>query len=67
MKYYLGSKIVKLIRFLRPDVAIIHLELNLTYKTGGEEKKINGMITLVMKKENGKWEIATFQNTAIQP
>ena len=58
---------VKQIRFLRPDVAVVHGESNLTFKTGGEEKKGSGYITLVMTKENGKWEIAAFQNTAIQP
>ncbi len=58
---------VKQIRFLRPDVAVVHGESNLTYKINGEEKKGNGIVTLVMTKENGKWEIAAFQNTAIQP
>ena len=58
---------VKQIRFLRPDVAVVHGESNLTFKINGEEKKGNGYITMVMTKENGKWEIAAFQNTAIQP
>ncbi len=58
---------VKQIRFLRPDVAVVHGESNLTYKINGEEKKGNGIVTLVMTKENGKWEIVAFQNTAIQP
>jgi len=58
---------VKQIRFLRPDVAVLHCESNLTFKAGGEEKKGSGIITLVMTKENDNWEIAAFQNTAIQP
>lgn len=58
---------VKQIRFLRPDVAVVHAESNLTFKRDGEERTGRGMITLVMTKENGKWEIAAFQNTAIQP
>jgi uncharacterized protein (TIGR02246 family) len=58
---------VKQIRFLRPDVAVVHAESALTFKTGGEEKKGSGIITLVMTKENGIWQIAAFQNTSIQP
>ena len=59
---------IKQIRFLRPDVAIVHVESNLTFRTAaGEEKKGSGMITLVMTKEKRKWSIAAFQNTAIQP
>ncbi len=58
---------VKQIRFLRPDVAVVHIESNLTFKLNGEEKKGNGFVTLVMTREKGKWSIAAFQNTAIQP
>lgn len=58
---------VKQIRFLRTDVAVVHVESNLTVKINGEEQKGNGIITLLMTRENGKWEIAAFQNTAIQP
>ncbi|MGI8641276.1 MAG: SgcJ/EcaC family oxidoreductase [Pyrinomonadaceae bacterium] len=57
--------IVKQIRFLRPDVAVVHGESNLTFKINGEEKKGKGIVTLVMTKENGKWSIAAFQNTPI--
>ena len=57
---------VKQIRFLRPDVAVVHGVSNLTFKTGGEEKKGSGFVTLVMTKDKGKWSIAAFQNTAIQ-
>ncbi|MBA3633787.1 MAG: SgcJ/EcaC family oxidoreductase [Acidobacteria bacterium] len=58
---------IKQIRFLRPDVAVVHGESSLTFKINGEEKKGNGIVTLVMTKEKGKWSIAAFQNTAIQP
>ena len=58
--------IVKQIRFLRPDVAVVHGESNLTFKINGEEKKGKGLVTLVMTKEKGKWSIAAFQNTPIQ-
>ena len=58
---------VKQIRFLRPDVAVIHVESNLTVKAGGAEQTGRGLITMVMTKEKDKWEIAAFQNTSIQP
>jgi uncharacterized protein (TIGR02246 family) len=57
---------IKQIRFLRPDVAVVHSESSLTFKSNGEEKKGSGIVTLVMIKNNGKWKIATFQNTSIQ-
>ena len=59
--------IVKQIRYLRPDIAVVHGESNLTFRINGEEKKGKGIVTLVMTKEKGKWSIAAFQNTAIQP
>lgn len=66
---YKDSRIVttvKQIRFLRPEVAVVHGESSLAFKIGSEEKKGHGYITLVMVREKGKWEIAAFQNTAIQ-
>jgi len=57
---------VKQIRFLRPDVAVVHVEWNLNFKINGEEKKGHALSTMVMTKEKGKWNIAVFQNTAIQ-
>jgi uncharacterized protein (TIGR02246 family) len=60
------AAVVNQIRFLRPDVALVHGVSTLTAKVNGEERKGSGMITLVMVKNNGKWEIASFQNTAIQ-
>ncbi len=57
---------VKQIRFVRPDVAIVHVEWNLSFKVNGEEQKGHALSTMVMTKEKGKWSIAAFQNTAIQ-
>lgn len=54
------------VRFLRPDVAVVHVEWNLEFRMGGETKKGHAMNTLVMTKEGGKWSIAAFQNTPIQ-
>lgn len=58
---------VKSIRFLRPDVAVVHVEWNLEFTAGGEAKKGHAMNTMVMTKDGGKWSIVAFQNTSIQP
>ncbi|HJR06493.1 MAG TPA: SgcJ/EcaC family oxidoreductase [Pyrinomonadaceae bacterium] len=57
----------KSVRFLRPDVAVAHVEWNLEFKVGGETRKGHAMNTMFMTKEGGKWSIAAFQNTPIQP
>lgn len=57
---------IKGVRFLRPDVAVAHIEWNLEFKAGGETRKGHGMNTMVFTKDNGKWSIAAFQNTPIQ-
>jgi uncharacterized protein (TIGR02246 family) len=56
---------VKGVRFLRPDVAVAHVEWNLEVRPGGD--KARAMNTLVLTKENGRWSIAAFHNTPIQP
>ncbi|HEY8563469.1 MAG TPA: SgcJ/EcaC family oxidoreductase [Pyrinomonadaceae bacterium] len=53
------------VRFLRPDVAIVHVSAILK-QAGDESGAANAKITLVMAKAGGKWEIAAFQNTAVQ-
>jgi uncharacterized protein (TIGR02246 family) len=58
---------VKSIRFLRPDVALVLVEWNLEFKMGGETRKGHAMNTMVMTKDGGKWSIAAFHNTPIQP
>ncbi len=57
---------VKGIRFLRPDVAVVHLEWSLEYGAPGEKKNDRAMNSWVVTKDNGKWSIASFQNTPIQ-
>jgi uncharacterized protein (TIGR02246 family) len=57
----------KSVRFLRPDVAVAHVEWNLEFKMNGATQKGHAINTLVMTKEGGKWSIAAFQNTPIQP
>jgi uncharacterized protein (TIGR02246 family) len=54
------------VRFLRPDVAVVHVEWNLEFRMGGKTEKGHAINTMVMTKEGGKWSIAAFQNTPIQ-
>jgi uncharacterized protein (TIGR02246 family) len=58
---------VRSVRFLRPDVAVVHVEWNLEFSMGGEKRKALAMNTMVMTKDSGKWSIAAFHNTPVQP
>jgi uncharacterized protein (TIGR02246 family) len=58
---------VRSVRFIRPDVAVAHVEWNLEYSMGGGTRKGHAINTMVLTKEGGKWGIAVFQNTPIQP
>lgn len=58
---------IKSIRFLRSDVGLVHVEWNLEFRIGGELKKGHAMNSMVMTKDKGKWSIAAFHNTPIQP
>lgn len=56
---------VRGVRFIRPDVAVAHVEWNLELRPGGD--KARAINTLVLTKENGRWSIAAFHNTPVQP
>lgn len=53
---------VQQIRFLRPDVAVVHVS---GHRDGPGSESVGGMQTLVMTKEQQGWTIAAFQNTAV--
>jgi len=59
--------VVEQIRFLRPDVAVVHV-FGTRRPTREADSALIGdaRITMTMVKNNGKWEIAAFQNTEIQ-
>jgi uncharacterized protein (TIGR02246 family) len=57
---------IQSVRFLRPDVAVVHVEWNLEFTMGGATQKARAMNTMVMTKDAGKWSIAVFQNTPVQ-
>lgn len=54
---------VKQIRFLRPDVAVVHVNGQRRGPTKDLEQE--ALVTLVMTKEKEGWRIAAFQNTGI--
>jgi uncharacterized protein (TIGR02246 family) len=56
---------IKQIRFLRPDVAVVHVQGLNKIKQGEETREMNSMVTLVLTKEKGDWKIVAFQNTQI--
>jgi uncharacterized protein (TIGR02246 family) len=58
---------VKQLRFLRPDVALVHISGRLQARQGDETREADATITLVMTKEKGEWKIAAFQNTGVEP
>jgi uncharacterized protein (TIGR02246 family) len=58
------------VRFLRPDVAVVHMKWELTGDTGIEGKPLaprKGILTHVVTKTGAKWLIAASQNTDIVP
>jgi uncharacterized protein (TIGR02246 family) len=57
------SLTVKQIRFLRPDVAVVHVNAHREGPT--KELTSNAILTLVMTKEKQGWTIAAFQNTQV--
>jgi len=59
------SLTVKQIRFLRPDVAVVHVSGQRVGPT--KDLQQDAMITLVMTKQKDGWVIAAFQNTAVAP
>lgn len=68
---YKGSRnkfTVEKVRLVRPDVAIVFVRAHLNWYLNGAEQQIDARPTLIAhKKDNGQWEIVTFQNTLITP
>lgn len=57
------SLAVQQIRFLRPDVAVVHVKGQRS--SPNEELRQGAFMTLFMTKEKQGWTIAAFQNTAV--
>ena len=57
---------VQQIRFLKSDVAVVHVFGTATTPQGDSSRTTNARMTLVMTKNAGKWEIVAFQNTEVE-
>src|SRR6266702_2042648 len=61
----LASFVLRSIRFLRPDVAVVFARAHVKFKDGHEAREIETRPTLIVVKEQDKWQIVAFQNTKI--
>ena len=53
------------IRFVGPDVAVVFAQARVRFKEGNERREIETRPTLVVVKQQGKWQVVAFQNTKI--
>jgi uncharacterized protein (TIGR02246 family) len=60
-----ASFTLRSIRFLRPDVAVVFAHAHVKFKENNDTRQIETRPTLVVVKEEAKWQIVTFQNTKI--
>jgi uncharacterized protein (TIGR02246 family) len=49
------------IRFIRPEVAVVHLDAEITYNSAKDKR--TGLVTFVLTKQANRWLIAVAQNT----
>ena len=67
---YKGSQanyVLRSIRFVRPDVAVVFVQAHLKFWEGNEAREMDARPTFTMAKEQGQWQIVAFQNTKISP
>jgi uncharacterized protein (TIGR02246 family) len=65
---YKGSRLrisLRNVRFVRPDVAIVFSHARLTFYEGNETRELETRPTLILVKQQGAWQVVTFQNTRI--
>lgn len=55
------------IRFLNREIAVVHIQGYSHPKGKPEEKRQEMIMTNVMQKREGKWEIVVFHNSPVQP
>jgi uncharacterized protein (TIGR02246 family) len=60
-----ASFVLRSIRYLRPDVAVVFARADVKFTEGGEAHEIQTRPTMVVVKEQDRWQIVTFQNTKI--
>jgi uncharacterized protein (TIGR02246 family) len=65
---YKGSRAtltVRSVRMLRPDVAIVFTRGLVVTPQGNEVREVETRPTMIVAKQQGKWQIVAFQNTRI--
>jgi len=50
------------VRFVRPDVVVVFVQARLALQDG---RTLSARPTMLLTKENGKWQVAVLQNTAV--
>lgn len=60
-----ASVVLRSIRFLHPDVAVVFARMHVKFKEGNEARDLETRPTLIVVKEQDKWQIVVFQNTRI--
>ncbi|HYM05166.1 MAG TPA: SgcJ/EcaC family oxidoreductase [Terriglobales bacterium] len=59
------SVILRSIRLVRPDVAVVFARMHLKFQEGNQAREIETRPTLIVVKEQAKWQIVALQNTRI--
>lgn len=60
-----ASFMLRSIRFLRPNVAVVFARAHVKFKENNERREIETRPTLIVVKEQAKWQIVVFQNTKV--
>jgi len=67
---YKGSQarfLFQSVRFVSPEVAIVFVRAHVKFKEGNEMREIETRPTLIVVKEQERWQIVAFQNTKVSP
>ena len=60
-----ASFVLRSVRLLRPDVAVVFAQAHVEFMEGNQPREMETRPTIIVVKEQGKWQIVTFQNTKI--
>ena len=60
-----ASFVLRSVRFLRPDLAVVFARAHVKFKEGTEAREIETRPTLIVVKEQDNWQIVVFQNTKV--
>lgn len=60
-----ASFTLRSVRFLRPDVAVVFARAQVQFQEGNQAREIETRPTLIVVKEQAKWQIVAFQNTKV--